>query len=197
MSNKYLVTPTLNRHKIEYDLSVITQLGILARTYNWRMVVSGGYGLDAAIGQLTRNHNDLDVILYGKQPRVRATELLHAACRSLLRVPELLIKEEEFYLDCTVKSDIFVGNFYYVQTQNDPYLDLNTVIKKGGTVVVNTPSAFPPPVKGRLEGLEFEVQDQSAHQKDIMAKGGSNTERHTQDLANLSLLLASPNMALL
>ncbi len=195
MSKVFITIPSdqLNHHKINYDLSVITQFGILAHTYNWRMVVSGGYGLDGAIGQITRNHNDLDLILYGSQSRARARKLFHSACRSLLRVPELVFKEEEFYLECDVKSDIFVGNFYYVQTQNDPYLDLNTVIKKGGSVVVNTPSAFPPPVKGRLEGLEFEVQDQSAHQKDIMAKGGSNTERHTQDLVNLSLLLTSPN----
>lgn len=194
MTNKYQIQSDLNHHKINYDLSVITQLGILAHTYNWRMVVSGGYGLDGAIGQITRNHNDLDLILYGSQSRARARELFHSACRSLLRVPELIFKEQEFYLECDVKSDVFVGNFYYVQTKNDPYRDLYSVIKNDGSIITNTPIDFPPPQKGSLNDLTFEIQDQSAHQKDIMTKGGSNTERHTQDLANLSILLTSPNI---
>lgn len=193
MANNYQIQPDLNHHKINYDLSVITQFGILAHTYNWRMVVSGGYGLDGAIGQITRNHNDLDMILYGSQSRARARELFHSACRSLLRVPVLVFKEEEFYLECDVKSDVFVGNFYYVQTQNDPYNDLSTVIKNDGSIITNTPTDFPPPQKGSLNDLTFEIQDQSSHLKDILAKGGGNTTRHSYDLVNLEILLASPN----
>lgn len=168
--------------KLKYDLSVIEQLVSTAKYYNWRLVISGGYGLDFALGRFTRNHGDLDAIFYGTHTREKAKTLFDTSLNTILLKPEIEIKDEEFFLDIKVKSGGFVGNFYYVQVNSDPHISISTVIKKDGTTITNSPTDFPPPIPGQIGELQLECQDQLAHLQDILRKGGDANPKYTQDI---------------
>jgi hypothetical protein len=47
---------------------------------------------------------------------------------------------------------------------------------------------FPPPQQGSLYGFEIEVQDQSAHKKDIISKGSILSDKHKKDLELIGAL---------
>lgn len=105
--------------------------------------------------------------------------------------PEIKILEHLFQVEVDVHANGFTLNLYYVQTANDPFKSLDQVVKSDGTVITNDIAIFPPPQKGRLEGMEVEVQDQHSHIQDIFAKGGLNKPKYINDLKLLDTLLHS------
>ena len=177
--------------KIKKHLKFIEAFRVWCQAEGWRLVVYGGYGLDGYLQTITRNHGDIDLVIYGLKPRAQALAKLSDHLKSEINNLEIIAKDEEFLIDIKVKSTIFHGNFYYVQTAEDPYVNLNKVVKLDGTIITNSPTDFPGPVVGKLGDLELEVQDQSAHLADILRKRKSDVvlTKHDQDIENINLFL--------
>lgn len=192
MNKSYLVSPDIDQNKIQSDIQFVQALISFSKQNNWRLVVYGGYGQDGYLKTITRNHGDIDLVVYGQTTRSQALESIVDYLKKTLSEVEISSKDEDFLIDIKVKSKSLGGNFYYVQTDDDPYENLNTVIKLDGTQVTNSPSDFPPPVPGQLGDLVVEVQNQTAHLADILRKRGSgeSLSKHDQDISNIQTLLA-------
>lgn len=186
------IQSNIDQLKLQADLSFIDSFGKWCRDQGWRLVVYGGYGLDGYLQTITRNHGDIDLVIYGHSPRSQALASIIKYLNQTINEVEVKSKDQDFLIDIKVKSKSISGNFYYVQTVNDPYHNLNSVIRLDGTQITNSPKDFPPPVKGKLGKFEVEVQNQSAHLADIFRKRGSDTAhpKHDQDIDNIQTLLA-------
>lgn len=183
-----IISADIDHQKIKSDLNFLGKFMEFAKTQNWRVVVSGGYGLDGYLRVMTRRHGDLDLIIYGLTNRKDAEDLITSYLQTHFQSVEVTTKSELFSLDIDVHHPGFVGNFYYVQTVADPFVDVSQVRKADGTLVNNSPTDFPPPVNGKLLDLEVEVQDQRAHLSDILHRRSYDVaqSKHDQDLANIN-----------
>lgn len=192
MTNDLQIQPNIDHYKTVQDIAFIGSFDQWCHSQGWRLVVYGGYGLDAYLQKITRNHGDIDLVIYGSESRSQSLPKIVEYLRVLIKDVEIKRLDQEFMIDIKVKSISISGNFYYVQTVDDPYENLSTLIKLDGTQVTNSLSDFPPPVMGKLGKLEVEVQDQSAHLADILRKrgDGASLSKHDQDIANIQTLLA-------
>jgi hypothetical protein len=179
----------INWDKTKQDLDFIKSLKLFCDSLGWRIVISGGYGLDILLGQITRSHNDLDIIIYGQSPRKDVIVKMKKYFSNLRKSSSLKISENEFMIDFDLNSPGFGSDIYYVEINNNPYINLNEVIKSNGEKVFNTPKRFPPPVIGKLNDLEIDVQNPNTHLADILFKQQSKPHKltHDQDIANLRL----------
>lgn len=177
----------INHKIIERDLGFIKSFQQLASQNNWRIVVSGGYGLDILLGVITRNHGDIDLILYGNNPRDKASDTIINHLKQIIDLPKVSTQQEIFYCNINLKSTRLSANIYYVQTVNDPHINIHSVIKLDREVVVNNNDRFPSPVIGRINDLEIEVENPNTHLADILFKRRSQKNRltHDQDIKNL------------
>lgn len=186
-----IISEEINNSKIKSDISFIKKIILFAKQLKWRIVISGGYGLDGYLRTITRSHGDLDIILYGQEKRVQAGEEIRTFIETHIKDSVITINSEDYYLEIDVHGHNFVGNIYYVQTVKNPYKDLNQVYKMDGTLVINSSEDFPPPQSGDLCGLVVEVQDQKAHLEDILRKRKSERSlpKHDQDIQNIKSLI--------
>lgn len=155
------------------------------------MVVYGGYGLDFYFGKISRDHGDIDLVIYGQDSRINAARLIKEYLEKNIIKPDISISENDYQLVVDVHAKGFTLNLYYIQTQDKPYYNLHSVIKKSGEVAHNDPKMFPPPQQGRHEGSTFEVQDQLSHLSDILAKNGQNNPKYRNDIELLNTLSSS------
>jgi len=56
------------KRKAKKDLKFIKTLTGKAKQDGFRVVISGGYSTDGNLGQITKPHNDIDILLYGDEP---------------------------------------------------------------------------------------------------------------------------------
>lgn len=194
MPEKVIAQPedTIDFDKIKTDLEGIGSLQKLAKHHNWRIVVAGGFALDILLGQITRNHGDVDVILYGTADRKQARAILLEHLVPDKNLP-LKVQEDTFFTTYELQTGATNFNIYYVQTVDDPKVSIQSVKKVDGTVVTNSVDDFPPPVLGKLNNLEIEVQHPRARLNDILAKRkrSGNRPEHDQDIKNLQILMTS------
>ncbi len=175
-------------NKTDRDLKLIKDFSVFARELGWRIVVYGGYGLDFFLGKITRDHGDIDLVFYGQNDRKSSSNLISNFLSKNINIPSIEIEENDFQLVIDVHAKNLVLNLYYIQTQLDPYKNLHSVVKKSGEIVVNDSSMFPLPQKGSLYGFVVEVQNQSAHKKDILSKGSILSDKHKKDLELIAAL---------
>jgi hypothetical protein len=171
----------LAKQKADSDFVFLKSLIGVAKINSWRVVVSGGYGMDFFLGKITRSHNDLDMIIYGKENKPDAVRKLNGFILDYFPKAKILTKPQEFYTEVDINDSDFSANIYFVETVNDPQLDLNKIRKLDGEVVVNTEDKFPKPVPGRIGDFEIEVQDQSAHLADILKRRGHESVPNKRD----------------
>ncbi len=189
--NKIIIAEKINQSKVNSEIQFIAHFIAFAKKLNLRVVVYGGYGLDGYLQAITRNHGDIDLVMYGIMPRSEALPKIVDYLNEVLKEVKIVSKDNDFLIDIKVKSKNIQGNFYYVQTGQDPFIDLKTVIKLDGTTVTNSPEDFPLPVQGKLGNLMVEVQDQSAHLQDIIRKrkNSESCAKHDQDIENLNTIV--------
>lgn len=177
----------LLKQKADSDFHFLKSLIKFSKLNNWRIVVSGGYGMDFFLNELTRFHGDLDIIIYGKESREDVTAKLNEFVYCYFSKPEIIIKPQEFYLEFDVKDKGFIANIYFVETVEDPKINLKKIRKLNGDIIVNKISEFPVPVLGKIGDFEVEVQDQNAHLADILKKRGDINipNKRDQDIVKL------------
>ena len=178
----------LLKQKADSDFHFLKSLINLSKLNNWRIVVSGGYGMDFFLNELTRYHGDLDIIIYGKESRKDVTIKLNEFIDGYFSKPEIIIKPQGFYLEFDVKDKGFIANIYFVETVEDPKINLKKIRKINGEIIVNKISEFPMPVPGEIDGFKLEVQDQNAHLADILKRRGydKSLTKHDSDILRLS-----------
>lgn len=192
MVNKQLViAKDIDAEKVSRDLNFLAQCIKFTQQRKWRLVVYGGYGLDGYLKTITRSHGDLDIVIYGQSNRKVAENLLKSYLESQLRNVQIIVKQEPFFLELDVRGTNFAGNLYYVETAQDPQQDLTQVRKVDGEIVINSTKDFPTPVEGKLQNLEVEVQDQSAHLADILRRRETDyvAGKHDQDIENIKTVI--------
>jgi len=179
--------------KTKGDLAFIESLKQFSDSSNWRIVVSGGYGLDILLGQITRTHNDVDIIIYGQDSREDIRTKIPNFLTDLIPNATIKISENDFMVDIDLNSPGLGANIYYVQTGDNPFSNLNKVVKKSGEMVTNSQKRFPPPMSGKLEELEIDVQNPHSHLADILFKQRTllHKSTHDQDIANLRQITSS------
>lgn len=189
ITSQHSLHPT-NMDKIVVDLNFIKAVQAVASDNHWRVVLSGGYGLDLQLGQITRSHGDVDLILYSQAQRSTFLATFTKVLQTLVLDPHIEVKEEEFFSDLSLKSKTVRGNLYLVQTALDPLLNIQQVVTLSGRVVTNTDERFPPPVRGKLDNLEIEVTNPNLHLADILNKRKVKGQlaKHDSDILYLERL---------
>jgi hypothetical protein len=177
--------------KIASDIAFLSALLHYAKSTGWRIVVSGGYGMDGFFGCITRYHRDVDVIVYGMDSHDNGEKKMRDWMNQSMEQAKMTIKNTDFYREIDIEIH-GVGSYalYYVQTQHDPFVTIDDVIRLDGNLVSNTPDHFPHPVPGIIGELFLEVQDQNQHLADIYRKltHTKNDRKFDQDIANLRLV---------
>jgi len=124
--------------KTRQDLLFISRLQDICVQKNLRLIVAGGYAVDGALAQITRQHNDIDLQIYGlaADPHLVMQQLLreiqqHADYSDL----QLIDKGREMYSHAFIlKSEIVYLDVYYLQTSNDPFEPMKTIVKADGSM---------------------------------------------------------------
>lgn len=175
------------KKKIESDLKILKKLIDFSKRKGYRPVVTGGYGLDGIIGEITRPHGDLDIVIYANHNRKQIVKEVTNFIETLLSKPQISTHSNKFVHTIDINSTGFGGNIYVVQTENDPHSDLNVIILENKKVHKNNPQQFPLPVSAKLRRLIFEAQDPNAHFADILFKRKHQRKynKHKQDIENL------------
>ncbi len=176
-----------DQEKIKSDLSFLKKLLIFAKKQNYRVVVTGGYGLDGILGQITRPHNDIDIVIYSKDDREMTVKSIRNFVEKVFINPRITIRFNQFMHTIDINTKGFGGNIYVVQTKNNPFDDLKTLVLNDKTIHRNNPLQFPLPISAILHGLQFETQDPHAHLADILFKQKREMKynKHEQDIKNL------------
>jgi hypothetical protein len=183
-----MVDYDLVKSKADSDFLFLKALIKFAKANDWRVVVSGGYGMDFFLNKLTRYHGDLDVIIYGKENRSDAVRKLEKFIQGYFSKAKILTKPQEFYVEIDINVLGFGANLYFVETVDDPNINLKKIRKFNGDVIVNKISEFPMPVSGKIGDFEVEVQDQNAHLADIFKRRGhdKSLSKHDPDILRLT-----------
>jgi hypothetical protein len=181
------IAPRIDWKKIGQDLTILRAFKDFTNKNGWRAVVSGGYGLDLYLNITTRTHGDIDLIIYGKFNKEEASVKVIEFIKGLFSDAQTALKPEEYYLVCDVKAEGFGANIYLVETTEDPYTNINKIVKSDGQVIENNYEKFPKPLLGHMGKFEIEIQDQNAHLADILIRSGQNTidAKYKQDIENL------------
>lgn len=180
----------INWDKTKRDLNLIRSLQQFSESNDWRMVVYGGYGLDILLGQITRTHNDVDVVIYGKNSREDVRPKITTFLTNSIPNATLRISDNDFMVDIDLNSPGLGANIYYVQTAENPFTSLSTIILNNGKSITNSEKRFPPPVKGKLDEIVIDVQNPHTHLADILYKQRTLAHKssHDQDISNLRLI---------
>ena len=178
---------SINWLKTSADLEFIKSFQTFTKSQNWRIVVYGGYGLDILIGSITRTHNDVDLVIYGQDSCEDVRQKITAFLSNLIQEATLEVSENDFMVVIDLHSPGLGANIYYVQTSENPFTNLNKIIKQSGETITNTEKRFPGPVDAVLNDIHIEVQNPHSHLADILYKQRSlvNRQSHIQDIANL------------
>jgi hypothetical protein len=176
------------KSKTESDLKFLAGFLRRARGKNLRVVVSGGYGLDGLLGEITRAHEDLDLIVYGKITREKARKILEEIVEKICSDCQITKAEKnQFYLSIDFNKKGFGLNLYFVQTIKDPSENILRIRLKNGKEHVNSEKRFPLPLEAKVKGLAFESQNPNLHLADILFKTKKGKKKkHQQDIYNLS-----------
>lgn len=176
---------TLEQQTVSYHLKFISQFTTIAKEHNVRVIISGGYAVDGALGVITRPHEDIDVQIYTTSSNGEETikQLL-----DILGTKSKLIEKErsDFYQYFHLPLNNSFVEFYYLHVTTDPFADEKIVVKKDGTKT--DPHAYNT-ISATLHGVSFEAQDPVTEFADRIYKrdfrGDPKKKKHEQDIHNL------------
>lgn len=173
-----------NQLRFIHDISSKT----LKRGY--RSIISGGYAVDGALGEITRQHNDIDIQIYGK-------DIMNSALLESIILDTLPSYHGKMHIEDQGRFEYWHKFFihdngaevYYIQVATQPFNDFKVVIKSDGTYTeeqeYETKMVY-------LQGIGFEAQNPIIEladktfnrdfQRDV------RQEKHDQDIYNLRLI---------
>jgi hypothetical protein len=179
--------------KVHRDLDFVDLFQKVLKVEDSTVVLSGGYSTDASLGEITRPHNDLDIVVYSTKtvdlPEIQ--NIVDAISRennkySILKIE--LKDMEKFYRPIVVKGKGFWVDVYWVQInkENGGY----RVVKEDGTTTEKRKFDY---IEKRLMGKSFKVENPKRRLHDIRDKGAGKgtekSEKFLQDIRNLEMLV--------
>jgi hypothetical protein len=175
------------QRKVTSDLNFLSRLLSFSKNKGFRVVVSGGYGLDGILEEITRPHNDLDMTLFAKGDRKKTVKAVKSFIVNYFPSATITTKPGYFYEAVEINAKGFGAAIYVVETINNPLKDIRTIKLTDGKTQVNSEKRFPPPVKAELHNLQFEAQNPNLHLADILykRKKEKRLKKHKQDIQNL------------
>lgn len=200
MVKKQLKTTNLTNkdwEKVRKDLLFIEEVNKLSKGLGVRVIISGGYAVDGALGQITRPHNDLDGLMFGT--KVDGQEVVENLLQKITRsIPELsnisLLRDRrsEYYHSIYLEGDGIGVDIYYIQISDDPFLSTKQVVKKDGSLSDVQDYEVR---QGLVREIEFEVQSPEVELVDRLYKreitGEERKPEHDQDIENLRMITDS------
>lgn len=191
-----MIEPTPEqKEKMRKDLQFIGLVSRIAKELECRIVIAGGYAIDAALGQITRYHNDIDMQIYSQNPdALNATkELLAKIGNQDSRFADFTIEEKdhtEFYKNFYVKIGTQIIDIYYLQTTTDPFAEKKIIMKNGGDSTPPHPFETQP---ANFKSAAFEIQIPLIEAVEKIRKRGNenypNRDKDEQDILNLHQLV--------
>jgi hypothetical protein len=190
-----LVTSELSasdKEKILTDLGFIQEIAANALKINCRVVVSGGYANDGALGQITRPHGDIDLQVYGIQDDANVL-IKRIVEESSKNIEPLNLEDrgrETYYHAFKAKGKKLTADIYYVRVVTDPFSNQKIVLKNDG---IQNEKQYFNTSKVALEGVAFEAVNPDEGLRDITGKregGYGIKEKHDQDIINLRALIS-------
>lgn len=180
--------------KVKNSIYLINLLQEAGKILGYRIVISGGYATDGALGKITRPHSDIDIQIYGKNNH--AEEAVKILFRHLEQddsfYKDLVIQDKgrkDFYHNFLIEKDWLGADIYYLQVKNDPLDENKVIIKSDGTFTEPHPYSKS---KGKLDGIEFEIQEPLTEIVDKIYKrdyrGDEKKDKHAQDISNLETI---------
>lgn len=181
------IAEKIDWRKTASDLTYLKKLKEFAKNNNWRMVISGGYGLDLFLSLTTRTHSDVDVIIYGQENHDEAIKKLNGFVLDSIKNAETDAKYNSSFMELDVNAPGFGANYYFVETADNPFTNQNKVKKPNGEIVESSEEQSPKPRLGKMGDFEIEIQDQNVHLADILFKLNvdNSSSKYDQDIENL------------
>lgn len=180
------IAQIINWKKISDDLSSIKRWKEFTMDRKWRIVVCGGYGLDFFLNITTRTHDDINLIIYGRDPKNSALYTIKEFADKMFSGIKIDSSVGIFYSEITLKIPGYAANIYYVETNEDPFANHLTTRTIEGKQTGQHP-LFNKPLHGRIGDLEIEIQDQNLHLANILknCKDANMPPKYNQDIENL------------
>lgn len=187
---------SLDKKKVSNDLKFIQKMTANAHKFGCRVVISGGYANDGALGQITRSHGDIDLQVYGNQDDANALikDIVGESSKNTETINLEDRGRETYYHVFKAKDNGFGADIYYVQVVTDPYSNEKIVLKSNGT---QTEKQYFNTSIVTLDGVTFEAVNPDEGLKDITSKRENNygiKEKHDQDIINLTMLLSQQKL---
>ena len=186
--------------KVNNDLFLISLLTKLGKELELRVIIAGGYAVDAALGKISRYHNDIDAQVYGKSinPIETITTLLQKVAEQDSQFDNFVIEDKaqtEYYRNLYIKIGGTIADIYYLQTNKNPFESTKILIKQDGTIT--EPHEYDTN-NVTLNGISFEAQDPLTEVVDKIYKrehrGDEKKDKHQQDIENLKEIVSSENI---
>lgn len=183
------LTPEEERNT-HHQLSFISHITKVAKKYKIRIIVSGGFAVDGALGKITRPHEDIDIQLYGSEKNGEKELLKILTDINPILTSQLIEKpRSDFYSYFHLPLNESIVEFYYLQITTNPFSDEKIVVKKNGTTTQTHKYDIVPVT---LNGISFEAQDPVTELADRIYKrdfrGDPRKTKHEQDIYNLSFI---------
>lgn len=192
---KYARTPLSESdwETIRKALKFIETMSDLTNKSGLRLVVFSGYAVDANLGEITRPHRDVDILIYGEKDEqtTQMVRKLLSKAKVILKLPgaKLIDKgRQEYYYQYVVNGDGLGADVYCMQTTSNPFAKHRFVIKNDGSL---TEKQEYKTKEVKLEGVSFEslsADEELANRIEFRSKGKTKIGLD-QDIKNLTKLL--------
>jgi len=193
----YLEKQPLNSEeaqKVSNSIHLINHLQEAGKLFGNRIVISGGYATDGALGEITRPHSDIDIQIYGRNGNAEEAvrNLFIHLSEDNLFYADLVLQDKgrkDFYHNFLIEKGWLGADIYYLQVDNDPFDENKVIVKSDGTLSEPHPYSR---LTGTLEGVRFGIQEPLTEIVDKIYKrefrGDEKKEKHEQDIHNLETI---------
>lgn len=181
--------------KVKKDLMFVDLVTRAGKEMGLRVVVFGGYAVDGLLGELTRPHQDLDLLVHVGTGR-KCEELVIKLLAKIEEEPmfgSMKIEDKgrsEFYHSYFVEGNGIGVDMYWIEVVEDVWGVEKTAVKADGSW--GDKRRFRT-LEVELEGVEFEANNAFDEMVDRMyknrKKGYGRKEKYDQDIENLSGLV--------
>jgi hypothetical protein len=188
---KIPLSPEEHQKALE-DVHFISEFSVLARSLGYRVIISGVYAVDGALGVITRPHDDIDMQIYGQDDAAAALHKLFQKYDPSLLQSLTDQGRKEFWHLYHLQLPHTLVEIYYLQVTTDPFTHEKIIIKADGA---NTPSHPYHTRTSRFQGHAYEIQHPRIELADRVYKRTIRKDeaktKHDLDMANL-LLITDP-----
>lgn len=134
------------------QIKIIKELKAVCDIHNLNFWILGGWGIDALLNKITREHNDIDIII-SYSDRKLFQGIVKTFVDGIIEDSEVRLWFYKYNVKCDTR-------FYKKLENGELILDLD---KKDPLVYPTPPDSFPDKLNGKLPGIKVRVVSWSFH----------------------------------